>query len=267
MRTQLVLFTLLVALPVAQAADVEAGKARATAVCAACHGSNGVSVAAFIPNLAGQKAGYLTAQLQAFKAGERKSDLMNAIASQLEDQDIESVASFFASLPGAADSAAKSELLPNIAQARISLPADYKTRFTRYLTMNFPDDKQVRFFYASPAAMKAAAADAPLPGGSMIVVEVFNAKLDEKENPVKGSDGFFTPDKIAGYATMEKEAGWGAEIPEMLRNDDWNYAPFTADKVQRSGFNQAVCLACHKPLPKDNHLFTMSQLRDAARAN
>lgn len=267
MRTRLVLLTLLVGLPVAQAADVEAGKARATTVCAACHGANGVSVAAFIPNLAGQKAGYLTAQLQAFKSGERKSDLMSAIASQLEDQDIENVATFFAGLPGVADSAVKSALLPNISQSRISIPADYRTRFTRYLTMNFQDDKQVRFFYASHAAMKAAAADAPLPGGSMIVVEVFDAKLDEKENPVKGSDGFFTPDKIAGYATMEKEAGWGAEIPEMLRNDDWNYAPFTADKVQRSGFNQAVCLACHKPLPKDNHLFTMSQLREAARAN
>jgi len=267
MRIQLLLLALLAGLPAAQAADIEAGKARASTVCAACHGGNGVSVAAFIPNLAGQKVAYLTDQLQAFKAGERKSDLMNAIASQLEDQDMENVATFFASFLGAADSAAKSELLPNIAKSRISFPADYKTRFTRYLTMNFPDDKQVRFFYASPVAIKAAAAGVSLPDGSMIIVEVFNAKLDEKENPVKGGDGFFAPDEIVGYATMEKEAGWGAEIPGMLRNADWNYAPFTADKVQRSGFNQAVCLACHKPLPKDNHLFTMSQLRASTHAN
>ena len=40
--------------PAAAAADVEAGKARAAAVCAACHGANGVSVADAIPNLAGQ---------------------------------------------------------------------------------------------------------------------------------------------------------------------------------------------------------------------
>ena len=249
MKAHLVLLALLAAIPVSQAADLEAGKARATAVCAACHGGNGVSVAAGIPNLAGQKVGYLTDQLQAFKAGERKSDLMSAIASQLNDQDIENVTTFFASLPGAPNGAAKSELLPNIATSRISFPADYKTRFTKYLTMNFPDDKQVRFFYASPVAIRAAGAGEPLPDGWY------------------GSDGFFTPDKIVGYATMEKRAGWGAEIPEMLRNDDWNYAPFTADKVQRSGFNQAVCLACHKPLPKDNHLFTMKQLREFAHAN
>ena len=266
MRTQLVLLALLAGLPTAQAADMEAGKAKVATVCAACHGGNGVSVSASIPNLAGQKVGYLTDQLQAFKDGERKNDLMNAIASQLDGQDIENVATFFASLPGAPDSSMKSEFLPNVASKRVGFPADYRTRFTKYLTMNFPDDKLVRYFYANPAAVKAAAAGAPLPDGSMILIEVFSAKLDEKENPVKGSDGFFAPDKVAGYAAMEKQAGWGAEIPEMLRNGDWNYAPFTADKVYRSGFNQAQCLACHKPLPKDNHLFTMKQLREFAQA-
>jgi len=37
MRAQLLVLALLAGLPVAQAADIEAGKARATAVCAACH--------------------------------------------------------------------------------------------------------------------------------------------------------------------------------------------------------------------------------------
>ena len=38
----------------ANAADLEAGKTKVQAVCAACHGSNGVSVSDSIPNLAGQ---------------------------------------------------------------------------------------------------------------------------------------------------------------------------------------------------------------------
>src|SRR5262245_45433510 len=41
------------------AADLGAGKAKAEAVCSACHGLNGVSVTDAIPNLAGQKAAYL----------------------------------------------------------------------------------------------------------------------------------------------------------------------------------------------------------------
>jgi cytochrome c553 len=55
-RTLLVATLLFPAL--APGADLEAGKARATAVCAACHGADGISVAANIPNLAGQKADY-----------------------------------------------------------------------------------------------------------------------------------------------------------------------------------------------------------------
>jgi mono/diheme cytochrome c family protein len=37
---------------VAQAANIEAGKDLAAAVCAACHGANGVSVSDALPNLA-----------------------------------------------------------------------------------------------------------------------------------------------------------------------------------------------------------------------
>ena len=48
-------------------ADAAAGKARVEAVCGACHGVNGVSVADNIPNLAGQRVAYLEAQLRALK--------------------------------------------------------------------------------------------------------------------------------------------------------------------------------------------------------
>ena len=86
-RTLLTVVLALAAAP-ALAADPEAGRALAVQ-CAGCHGEAGVSVAANIPNLAAQKADYLTAQLEAFRAGERTNPLMNAIAAQLEDGQIE----------------------------------------------------------------------------------------------------------------------------------------------------------------------------------
>ncbi len=266
MRNRIALLALLAFMPAAQAADVDAGKARATTVCAACHGGNGVSVAAFIPNLAAQRSEYIVSQLEAFKAGERKDDLMSAIASQLDDGDIENVAAYFAGLPGATAGAAPSALLPAVAETHVSFPANYKSDFTKYLTMNFPDNKQLRYFYANPTAMKAAAAGEPLPDGSMILVEVYGARLDEQGNPVQGSDGFFELGELKGYAAMERQAGWGAALPEMLRNENWNYAPFTTGKVVRSGFNQAVCFACHKPRAGDSNLFTMKELRAGAVA-
>lgn len=245
------------------AADVTAGMEKA-AVCAACHGINGISVSADIPNLAGQKTEYLVSQLKAFKEGSRKNPLMNAIAPQLNESDMENVAAYFSGLTGATGTAA-SELPPEIATTRVTFPADYQSRFTRYTTIDFPDRKQVRHYYANDLALKAASAGQPLPDGSYLFVEVFKAKLDAQEMPVKGSDGLFQADKLAAYTAMEKQSGWGADIPEILRNGDWNYAVFSADKTLKTDVNQAKCLACHKPLAGDSYVFSIKQLSEKAR--
>ena len=63
---------------------------------------------------------------------------------------------------------------------------------------------------------------------------------------------------------MERQAGWGAEFPEVLRNEDWQYAGFTAAKQARAGVNQAECLACHKPLDKASYTFSLEPLTLAA---
>lgn len=51
--------------------------------CQACHRHAGISEAADMPNLAGQKLNYLVRQLEAFRSGERKDAQMAAIAGQL----------------------------------------------------------------------------------------------------------------------------------------------------------------------------------------
>jgi len=247
--------------PVAQAADVEAGKAKVATVCAACHGANGVSVSDNIPNLAAQRAGYLEAQLKALKDGTRKNPIMNAIAAQLSAEDMGNVAAYFAALPGAA-MGAKSTLLPNVAKTSVSFPEGYKDTFTKYHTINFPATKQVRYYYGNKAAISAAKAGQTLPDGSYLFVEVHSAKLDAEQKPVTGADGFFVADKLLFYTAMSRNAGWGKDIPDMLRNSDWNYAAFNTDKQYRP-INQAECFACHKPLDKVSYLFTLKQLADA----
>lgn len=264
MRTTFLVSTLLLAAPAALAADVEAGKAKVAMVCAACHGANGVSVSPAIPHLAAQRAAYLEAQLKALKEGTRKNPIMNAIAAQLTPEDMANVAAYFATLPGAA-AAAKSDLLPNVAKTHVPFPEGYKATFVRYHTIDFPATKQVRHYYANPAAIKAAREGKALPDGAYLFAEVHSAKLDAGKNPVKGADGFFEPDKLLFYTAMSRGSGWGRDIPEMLRNEDWNYAVFTTDKQHRPGVNQAECLACHKPLDKVSFTFTLKELA-AARA-
>src|SRR3990170_3866794 len=121
MKKLIALSAMLAVAPCALAADVAAGKARAEAVCAACHGANGVSVSDKVPHLAAQRAEYLEGQLKAFKEGARKNPLMNAIAAQLSAEDIANVAAHFAGQPGA-QAGAKSGLLPHVAKSNGTFP-------------------------------------------------------------------------------------------------------------------------------------------------
>ena len=264
MKKLLGLSAVLLAAPFVQAADVEAGKAKVAVVCAACHGAAGVSVSEAIPNLAAQRAGYLENQLKALKEGTRKNPIMNAMAAQLSAEDIANVAAYFASLPGAGASA-KSDFLPNVAKTSVSFPEGYQSSFAKYHTINFPATKQVRYYYANKAAVQAAKEGKTLPNGSVLFAEVYSAKLDADKKPVMGADGFYEPDKLLFYTAMARDNGWGKDIPDMLRNEDWNYAVFTTAKQHRPGVNQAECLACHKPLDKVSYTFTLKELAAASR--
>ncbi len=249
----------------AWAADAAAGREKAEA-CFACHGETGVSVSAEIPNLAGQKAKYIVSQLQAFRAKTRSNDLMNAMAAELSDADMEDIAAYFSGLAGASGGDQVSALPDDVNQTRVEFPKGYAESFTHYTTINFPDRKQVRRYLANDAALRAAKAGEPLPNGSYLFVEVYKAKLDAEGKPVTGADGFYEQDGLAAYTAMEIQAGWGADIPERLRNGDWNYAVFKADGSRRDGVNQAQCLACHKPLTEDSYVFSLEALRTKARA-
>ena len=80
--------------------SAKAGKAKA-AVCASCHGSNGIALMPTYPNLAGQNEEYLVLALQAYRSKERQGGnaaLMHAMSANLSDEDINDLAAYFASL-------------------------------------------------------------------------------------------------------------------------------------------------------------------------
>jgi cytochrome c553 len=72
-------------------------------LCASCHGAQGISTSPTIPNLAGQKQGYLENALAAYKAGQRQGPqaaIMHGIAIQLSDADIAALTAYYSSLKG-----------------------------------------------------------------------------------------------------------------------------------------------------------------------
>lgn len=96
------IFALSTAIPaIASAADAEAGKAKA-AVCAACHGQNGLAQIPTYPNLAGQNEQYLVSAIKAYKNKQRtggQAAIMQGQAAALSDTDIANLAAYFSSLP------------------------------------------------------------------------------------------------------------------------------------------------------------------------
>ena len=79
------------------AQDVAAGREK-SAVCVACHGTDGVSVNREWPNLAGQQYDYMVKHLRKFRDGIRNDPLMEPVARTLTDTDINDLAAYFAAL-------------------------------------------------------------------------------------------------------------------------------------------------------------------------
>ena len=87
-----------------QPGDAKAGQAKA-AVCGACHGPDGNSMAPNFPKLAGQGERYLTKQLHDIKSGKRTVLEMTGLLTNLSDQDLADIAAYFASQKGSVGAA------------------------------------------------------------------------------------------------------------------------------------------------------------------
>ena len=137
MNTRITLFLMLAALPLAanqvQAdslvdGSADAGKAKSI-TCTACHGAEGNSANPLWPNIAGQHARYIEAQLHAFKSGKRQNALMAPQAMMLSDEDIRNLAVYYESLPAAVQAVAdpstvkKAESLYRGGNAETGVPA------------------------------------------------------------------------------------------------------------------------------------------------
>lgn len=69
--------------------------------CIACHGPDGRGVGAAFPALAGQSAGYIRDQIQAWQKGTRRNDpndLMRVVAERMSPEQIQAVADYFATV-------------------------------------------------------------------------------------------------------------------------------------------------------------------------
>ncbi len=141
-------------------------------------------------------------------------------------------------------------------RSRMSLPADFPAGFQIYDTVVSREDRLVTLRHANAAAVRAARAGMPLPEGSIIVVVQHTLLLDDQGQAHAGS--------VQSSAAMAMRKGWGAAVPPALRNGNWDFALFNARGQRRDQLDQTPCLACHQPLARTSHVFTLAALREHA---
>jgi len=78
----------------AEQGDLKAGEDKSEN-CAGCHGSGGNSEMGMFPSLSGLDPNYIFLQLNAFKKGMRKNEMMQGMVEDMSDQDMADLAAYF----------------------------------------------------------------------------------------------------------------------------------------------------------------------------
>jgi cytochrome c553 len=130
----LVLFSLITT-PLFASGNIKAGEQKSI-VCAACHGTKGISTNPMWPNLAGQHAVYTLKQLKDFKIGKHRNDpSMTGMVANLSEQDMQDLAAFYANLPINEGHAKKKDLLLG---EKLYRAGDFKDKVTACIACHGP---------------------------------------------------------------------------------------------------------------------------------
>jgi plastocyanin len=164
-----------------------------------------------------------------------------------------------ASLVGVAVVAVAQQALVPPGPNKLTFPQNWD-KGVMYATVDRHDTKQYREFYTSAEAVKAARDGKEIPNGTVITLAAYAAKVDAEGKPVKDSYGRFVKDKLVAVNSMQKEAGWGNDIPAAVRNGDWIYQSFTPDGQVNDKANLTACFQCHLPFAKDQYLTNLAKL-------
>lgn len=157
---------------------------------------------------------------------------MAAIAAPLNDAEMRSLALYWNAQGGAAAQAETGNTVPIL--SRMAWPHNFPAGFSVYETLVSAEDQLVTERWANQTALQAARAGQALPDGSVIVVATHALAPDDKDQPAKGA--------AKSYAAMASRAGWGATVPALPRNGNWDYATFNSQGVRNDKLNQAQCL-------------------------
>ncbi|MEM7506019.1 MAG: cytochrome P460 family protein [Pseudomonadota bacterium] len=145
----------------------------------------------------------------------------------------------------------------------LQLPADYRTAYDNYLISDrLQNEHQVISLFANDVARRGQLTDGALPEGSIIVGEIYKAKLDDDGDAVESFMSRRIPEELAAIVVMERRAEWAEQYPDDLKLGGWEFEVFSL-AGENLGKDTAGCRECHAPLGDTDYLWSIEHIRAA----
>ena len=97
---------------------------------------------------------------------------------------------------------ASASSVAGLTQPVVAKPVRRSTNYAKgvlYGTVDRPDIKQYREFYATPETVAALRKGDPIPSGTVLTMVQYKAELDAQGNPLKDANGRFVKGDLAGF--------------------------------------------------------------------
>ncbi len=142
----------------------------------------------------------------------------------------------------------------------VAWPGDYRSTFSQFYEGDrTANGTQVIRVFANQTALEGVRRDGKPPHGSVLVGELYSAKLDAAGAAVVSALGRRVIDKPAAVVVMQRGAGFDAEYPDALKVGDWEFAVFKPGGA-RVDKDVTGCRQCHHPIADKEFLFTYEHL-------
>jgi plastocyanin len=133
---------------------------------------------------------------------------------------------------------------PAPSEDRVGFPQDYPNNFKLLFVFDRPDNRQVRVICGNEAAAAHKAGE-PFAYGSVLVMETWRARLDDKDVPVLDENGHYIREALTGIFVQRKEKGFGEAYLED-RSGEWEYVAYRPDgKSLIPPARTNACASCH----------------------
>jgi len=143
----------------------------------------------------------------------------------------------------------------------VPYPENYETEYVRYITVDRPDGK-IRDIFVHPDILPRLRTGLSLPNGTVLVLETYDAVVDEDGNYIYDDNGRLVKGEIEpAIHVIEKRSNWEEmDFVEGLRVGNWNFGSFDVETHAPFDESLQACSNCHQVVLRSDGLFTLTQL-------